>query len=694
MTQVQFSYSVIPSALAGVLALVAALRLWKLRATTGAAPLTLLFITIAIWSIGSAIETVFINLEPKVFWVQLQYLGIAWTTVFWLLFCLRYTNHHRPSRRTFYLIFSWIPIATIILAFTNQFHNLVWVDLSLSKTRGIIVLNQDFGIWFWINAVYSHGLYLAGLFLLIQNYFHTPRGLRQQTFLIILAGLFPGIANYITLSTGNPFPLLNLTALSFVFMGLIIVFVVYYHRLLDIIPIARATTIENMRDGIIVIDLNDRIVDINPAGERIVGASLAKVIGKSAEEILADLTDWINSSKQGKTPVKLITTGLGSNKKIYVLNQIPLSDIQGSLIGYTIIFHDNTESHTLNKNLKDQADRLAVLYEIGKAITSTLKIDDLTELIYSQISKVIPSDAYFVALYLPESHELDIRILIDQGKRYPPTQVDASQGISSWVVKQQKPLLIKDLRKEIDNLAVKPVMVGDKRLSRSWLGVPLLADEEFIGLLAVSNYDPNAFDKADQLLLEQISQQAALSIQNARHYEEANRQAKLDSLTGVSNHNHFIEILYKETDKALANIIPISLIMLDIDHFKIYNDTYGHVVGDEVLRLTVQAIQSHIKKTDTVGRWGGEEFGVVLPNATITQANMVANRIRRTLSELPLFDVEGQTLPKPTISQGIATIPDHTDNADELVIIADRALYRAKERGRDQVAVGIRDSKN
>jgi diguanylate cyclase (GGDEF)-like protein len=132
--------------------------------------------------------------------------------------------------------------------------------------------------------------------------------------------------------------------------------------------------------------------------------------------------------------------------------------------------------------------------------------------------------------------------------------------------------------------------------------------------------------------------------------------------------------------------------MLDIDHFKLYNDTYGHIVGDEVLRLTVQAIRSHIKKTDTVGRWGGEEFGIVLPNATITQANFVANRIRRTLSELPLFDVKGQTVPKPTISQGIANLPDHTSDADKLVIIADRALYRAKDRGRDQVAVGIPSS--
>jgi diguanylate cyclase (GGDEF)-like protein len=688
MGQYQFSFAILPSALAGILALFTAFRLWKLHPSPGAFSLALLFNSIAIYSIGGAIEIIFTQIEPKVIWIQIQHFAIAWTTVFWLLFCLRYTNHQIPTARTFFMIFGWIPAASGVLAFTSQYHQLIWTGLDLIVVDGIFVLKQNFGVWFWINTIYSHALHLAGLFLLIQNYYRTPRSLRQQTRLIIMAGFVPGIINYITLIFGNPMPLLNLTALSFVFMGLIIVFVVYYHGLLDIVPIARDTTIENMRDGIIVLDLQDRVVDINPAGEQIIQEKISDVIGTPIGELLSELRDWIELSKEGKTPVKIINIGQGKDKKIFVLNQIPLSDVRGALIGYTIIFHDNTKSHTLNRNLKDQADRLGVLYEIGKSITSTLKIDDLLELIFNQLSKVISSDAYFVALYLPESHQLDIRILFDQGKRYPSIQVDASQGLSSWVVDNKKPLLINDLQKDLDDLPVKPILVGEKKLSRSWLGVPLLGDEELIGLIAVTNYEPNSFDVADQLLMEQIGQQAALAIQNARHYEEAERQAKLDSLTGVSNHKHFIEVLYEETDKALTAMMPLSLIMLDIDHFKIYNDTYGHMVGDEVLRLTVQAVRSHIKKTDTVGRWGGEEFAIVLPNTTITQANLVANRIRRTLSELPLFDVAGQTVPKPTISQGIATIPDHTTDADDLVIIADRALYRAKERGRDQVAVG------
>jgi len=223
----------------------------------------------------------------------------------------------------------------------------------------------------------------------------------------------------------------------------------------------------------------------------------------------------------------------------------------------------------LNKNLKDQADRLIVLYEIGKAITSTHNIDALLELIYTQLSKVIRCEGYFVALYLPETHQMDIHILYDEGKRYPASVVDASEGLSSWIVENKKPLLIQDLKKEIDSFSMRPIMVGEKKLSRSWLGVPLLTENNLIGLLAVASYKPNMFDHTDQLLMEQIGQQAVLSIQNVRHYEEITRQAKLDSLTGVSNHNHFIEILYQEAEISVSAQSPLSMIMLDIDHFKL-----------------------------------------------------------------------------------------------------------------------------
>lgn len=688
MIHLQFSPVIIPSLIATALGIISTGILWNRRLAQGATPLAFLFISISIWSFCYSFEVMVIELSSKILWLKLEYFGIAAVSLLWLLFCLRYSNIQKPKTRIFFLIFSWIPLATLILALTNDYHHQIWSNIILSPQYGG-VLKLEYGTWFWVHIGYSHLLYLIGLYFLVQKYFNTPKIMRQQVSLVVLAGIIPGIANFIYLSGRSPFPMLDLTSLSFALTGIIIVYVLYFHRLLDIVPIARDATIENMQDGIIVVNLNDRVVDINPAAENIINSKFTNVVGRPSSKVLSDLVDWISLSKENRTPVKVMTIGEGQDKRFFVLNLIPLSDVQGSLVGYTIIFHDNTESQALNKSLKDQADRLVVLYEIGKAITSTLKIDALLELIYTQLSKVIPSDAYFVALYLPETHQMDIRILYDEGKRYPSAIVDASEGLSSWIVDNKKPLLIQDLRKEIDSLSMRPILVGEKKLSRSWLGVPLLTENNLIGLLAVASYKPNMFDNTDKLLMEQIGQQAVLSIQNARHYEEVTRQSKLDSLTGVSNHNHFIETLYQESEVALSAQSPLSLIMLDIDHFKLYNDTYGHTIGDQVLRLTVQAIESHIKKTDTVGRWGGEEFGIVLPNATTTQANMVANRIRRTLSELPLFNVEGKTIPKPTISQGIATIPEHTNDVDELVVIADRALYRAKAKGRDQVAVGI-----
>lgn len=684
----QFSWIIIPTALAGILSLLSSWLVWRRRPTEGSIPLALLFISISIWSFSYVLELIFTTYAAKTFWVKVEYVGIVTIPLFWLLFCLRYVNIRKPKTGNYFLIFSIIPLITLILAFTNSFHRLIWNKISIESLHGLDLLQLDFGAWFWIHFLYSHSLYLAGMYLLLQYNFKTPKNFNHQVRLIILAGLIPYTANLVYVSHRNPFPMLDLTPLSFSISAIFIVWILYSHRFLDIIPIARDTTIENMSDGIIVVDLKDRIVDINPAAETIIKSSFKDVVGQSTSQTLTDLSDWVSLSKESKTPVKVLNIGKGKNKKMYVLKLFPLSNLQGQLLGHTIVFHNNTESHLLNKNLKNQADRLEVLYEIGKAITSTLEIDELLELIYKQLSQVISSDAYFVALYIPEEHKLDIKILIDRGKRYGTQTVDANEGLSSWIVEHRKPLMIQDMKKEINNLPVKPILVGEKKLSRSWLGVPMLLENDLIGLLAVASYEPHAFDGTDQLLLEQIAQQAVLSIQNARHHEEVTQQAKLDSLTGVSNHNHFIEKLYEESEIATTTLTPLSLIMLDIDYFKNYNDTYGHIIGDQVLRLTVQAIQSHIKKTDTVGRWGGEEFGVILPNTTITQAKMVANRIRSTLSELPLFNVEGNTIPKPTISQGIGTIPDHTNDVDELVIIADRALYRAKNKGRDQVAVG------
>ena len=158
-------------------------------------------------------------------------------------------------------------------------------------------------------------------------------------------------------------------------------------------------------------------------------------------------------------------------------------------------------------------------------------------------------------------------------------------------------------------------------------------------------------------------------------------RARLDSLTGVLNHGSFLATLKEQAEKALASGNPLSLIMLDVDYFKKYNDTYGHLAGDKILTALCNTIRGHIKNTDTVGRWGGEEFCISLLNAEAAHAQVVATRISNSMRELKISDRDGRTIPAPTVSQGIAIFPLETDDIFKLIDLADQRLYIAKNRG-------------
>jgi diguanylate cyclase (GGDEF)-like protein len=320
-----------------------------------------------------------------------------------------------------------------------------------------------------------------------------------------------------------------------------------------------------------------------------------------------------------------------------------------------------------------------------------LELNKLLELIYEQLSTVIPSDTYFVSLFNSNDSVLDIRILINNSKRYPPTRLPLGKDLASWVIETKQPLCVHHLSREKDTLPFKPIILGQDRVSESWLAVPMMIGDQALGILALASFKPYAFDNEDVFLMGNVAAQAALAIDNARRHAEVEEQARRDSLTGAYNHGHLLVRLNEEVDRAGRSQSPVSLIMLDIDHFKEYNDIYGHVIGDEVLCLLVKAIQNHVKKEDIVGRWGGEEFSVALPEASTSQALVVAERIRRTLASMELTDKSGIPIPKPTVSQGIATFPQDAKDSADLVDIADEALYIAKQRGRDQIMVAVRD---
>ncbi|MFT3895487.1 MAG: sensor domain-containing diguanylate cyclase [Anaerolineales bacterium] len=205
------------------------------------------------------------------------------------------------------------------------------------------------------------------------------------------------------------------------------------------------------------------------------------------------------------------------------------------------------------------------------------------------------------------------------------------------------------------------------------------------GVISLSSYSPNAFDLADMELLSNLAQHITLALDNTIRHAQVEEQARLDSMTGVYNHGYFIKKLEEQTKECARKGESLSLIMLDIDYFKQYNDTFGHLLGDRILNELCTCIKQHVKQEDAVGRWGGEEFTISLPGASGEQAMLVAKRVSETMASLHVEDREQQTVPVPTVSQGIAVFPGEATEVYRLIDLADSRLYVAKERGRNQI---------
>ncbi len=343
----------------------------------------------------------------------------------------------------------------------------------------------------------------------------------------------------------------------------------------------------------------------------------------------------------------------------------------------------NESVNRLQIHVARRANRTETLIKIAHSLSSSLEIHQVLSLVSSAIQNTLDADTYYVGLL--KDNIIQLELFYDDGEFFPPTTLELNDTLAGWIINHRRSLFLKDVMKEAPALGFVPGTIGQPHPSKGWMGTPLELGNKVLGMVAVASYHPRAFTQADFELLENFAQLASMAIDNAVHHSEVELQSKLDSLTGALNHSHFLQELQKNAIDSQVSQQKFSLIMLDIDHFKQYNDTYGHLVGDEVLMQLIKTIRSHIKNSDLVGRWGGEEFVIALMQTKSGQANLVAERIRQTLSQINLTGRDGQVIPAPTVSQGIANYPDEADEIFALIDLADQRLYVAKERGRDQV---------
>lgn len=380
----------------------------------------------------------------------------------------------------------------------------------------------------------------------------------------------------------------------------------------------------------------------------------------------------------------------------------------------------------IKQELERTKTELGILYEISNAMRTTLKLDEILYIILTGVTAHIGLGFNRALLFLinekegliegrmgigPDSGEeanriwsqiegekMDLEDLISaykfssnasggfesgfnkQVQRMKVSLHDKNESLLTLVAAEGMPLHL--TRETIGNYRNSTVLQILK--SEELVLIPLKAKDKINGIIIADNFiTREPISKDDLHMLTMLSNQAGLAIENSQLYEKTVMLAHMDSLTELWNHGYFQYLLQTEIGKTRAAKAPLSLIMLDIDHFKIYNDTLGHQAGDRILSELAALIKDQSRKMDFVCRYGGEEFGIILPQADKKEAFLIAERLRMDIEKHNFTQEDIFPTKKLTVSVGIASFPEDGLTPAELISASDKALYQAKNKGRN-----------
>lgn len=329
-------------------------------------------------------------------------------------------------------------------------------------------------------------------------------------------------------------------------------------------------------------------------------------------------------------------------------------------------------------------EELSVLYDAAETIVSVMDLDEVSKRILLKASDMLEVENASLMLLDADSSTLRIQDALGLDREQLDTiRLRPGEEISGWVAREGKPLLIED----IESHPLFKKVNKERHINRSLLSVPLKIKDRVIGVLNVNNKKSGqVFNSGDLKILSALASLAAISIDNAHTY----KNAITDRLTRLYNYGYFREELGRRIEQAMVEEMPVSLLMFDIDHFKNFNDKNGHELANVALVRVAQICMENSRQKgdrmpDVVARYGGEEFMIVLYGVTRDQAYKTAERVRTAIYETDFKGGENQPNGRLSISMGVACYPQDAADGDELTNAADRALYRAKKAGRNNV---------
>jgi diguanylate cyclase (GGDEF)-like protein len=334
--------------------------------------------------------------------------------------------------------------------------------------------------------------------------------------------------------------------------------------------------------------------------------------------------------------------------------------------------------------LKQQTDELDALKKLSIHLTSSLDLPAVLDAVVSEAVRLI-DNARDVNIFLYKNHKLSFGAALDaEGTRNKPWSKPRSTGLTYTVARSGEMIIVENMQDHPLFQNIPAHWIG------SIIGIPLKVGNTIVGVMNLSRPTIGGYSASELRLLSLLSDQAAVAISNASLHQMISRQAYSDTLTGLPNRRALDERLEEEVSSARRNNYSFAVIMMDLDGFKAVNDTYGHTVGDDVLRLVFNEMARGVRTTDFLARYGGDELTLILSQTEMASAQVVSEKITEGMRKVKYRFPDGKRL-KLGISGGIALYPVHARSGSDLLRAADAALYHAKKykRGTFEFAQGL-----
>jgi PAS domain S-box-containing protein len=385
-------------AFAALVSALLAIYIWNRREIPAANPAVALMLAMFIWSAGYMFEFMGVELETKVFWAKIQYFGIVSLPAALFLFAMAFSGRESWLTIKKLAALAAIPLLVLILVLSNESHRLVWTEWSLGAVLGdILALRVEHGPAFWLLALYGHSLVAASTVLILQALKRRPPEYRGQLVSTLLGIFIPWVVNLIS----NLVSHIDLTPFAFIVSGFSFVWSIYKYHLFENAPNAFETVIASMNDAVFILDMRNRIINVNPAGQQMLSLTSAEILGRPSREVFKNQTNFLDGYQNAVNIREEITIGEETKERYYELSISPLTDRFDKILGRAIILHDisdrkqaeNAMAIARDKALESSRVKSEFLARVSHELRTPLGVirgyaDLLSEPVYGTLSEL------------------------------------------------------------------------------------------------------------------------------------------------------------------------------------------------------------------------------------------------------------------------------------------------------------------